>query len=134
MNEEMFSSRRIFYGSERRKIKSKRVADVVEALIGAFLDSGGESAALSFMDWIGIKFCSIYLPYTMPIHVNPEKIVNVKFFESVFKYKFKDTSLLVEALVHGSYLVPEIPRSYQVKLILINLKGALVLMLCILNS
>ncbi|PNX75373.1 SNW domain-containing protein 1-like [Trifolium pratense] len=37
------------------RLKCKVVADVVEALIGAFLSAGGEMAALLFMDWMGIK-------------------------------------------------------------------------------
>ncbi|MCH99228.1 endoribonuclease dicer 2-like, partial [Trifolium medium] len=59
-----------------RRLKCKVVADVVEALIGAFLSAGGEMAAVLFMDCIGIK-------------------------------------LLVEAMTHGSYMLPDVPRCYQ---------------------
>ena len=43
------SSERMVYVIQERKIKSKTVADVVEALIGAFLSTGGEVVALIFM-------------------------------------------------------------------------------------
>lgn len=45
------------YGScvfTHEKLKLKVIADVVEALIGAFLCSGGNSAARLFMCWMGI--------------------------------------------------------------------------------
>ncbi len=48
LSEELLHSTRIIYVRETRNVKSKRVADVVEALIGAFLSTGGETAALSF--------------------------------------------------------------------------------------
>ncbi|KAK6137785.1 hypothetical protein DH2020_028473 [Rehmannia glutinosa] len=52
--EELLSSRK-FYVGKSRKIKNKTVADVTEALIGAFLCAGGEIAALAFMAWLGIN-------------------------------------------------------------------------------
>lgn len=114
MDWEFLSGRKIFHTSGRKKIKSKRVADVVEALIGACLESGGESAAISFMEWLGIKVDLNRFPYTMPLSMSPEKLVDIKFFESLLKYKFCDASLLVEALTHGSYMLTEIPRCFQV--------------------
>ncbi|XP_047256670.1 endoribonuclease Dicer homolog 2-like [Capsicum annuum] len=101
------------YSRGKLKIKGKRVADVVEALTGAYLSSGGEVAALSFMKWLGLEidFANAPLPRHFP--VNAEKLVNVRYLESLLHYKFHDPSLLVEALTHGSYMLPEIPRCYQ---------------------
>lgn len=103
------------YVGESRKMRSKRVADVVEALIGAFLSSGGEMAAILFMDWMGIKVDFQITPYERHFQVRAEKVLNVRHLESLLNYSFRDPSLLVEALTHGSYMLPEIPRSYQVK-------------------
>ncbi|GMP21722.1 hypothetical protein CsSME_00000038 [Camellia sinensis var. sinensis] len=95
-------------------MKSKTVADVVEALIGAFLSTGGEASALSFMDWLGIKVDFVNIPYERHFPVQAERLVNIKYFESLLNYSFRDPSLLVEALTHGSYMLPEIPGCYQV--------------------
>ena len=111
----LFSTRKV-YVRESRKVKSKTVADVVEALIGAFLSSGGETTALLFMDWMGIKVDFQVLPYERHFQVNAEKLLNVRHLESLLNYSFRDSSLLLEALTHGSYMLPEIPRCYQVNL------------------
>ncbi|KAK7380380.1 hypothetical protein VNO78_32890 [Psophocarpus tetragonolobus] len=102
-----------FYIRGKRKLKWKIIADVVEALIGAFLISGGEKAALLFMDWVGIKVNFNKIPYERHFDIQPEKLVNVSLLESQLKYSFQDRSLLVEALTHGSYMLPEVPRCYQ---------------------
>ncbi|XP_022864537.1 endoribonuclease Dicer homolog 2 isoform X3 [Olea europaea var. sylvestris] len=112
LEEELLSSRKV-YVKGSRKLKSKVIADVVEALIGAFLSAGGESAALSFMAWLGINVDFVSVPYTRPFPVNPEAHVNVRYVESLLNYRFRDASYLVEALTHGSYMLPEIPRCYQ---------------------
>ncbi|KAA8537034.1 hypothetical protein F0562_029512 [Nyssa sinensis] len=113
LDEELLFCTRKVYNMGRRKVKSKTVADVVEALIGAFLSTGGEVAAFLFMDWLGIKVDFVHIPYERHFPVNPEKLVNVKFLESLLNYSFRDASLLVEALTHGSYMLPEIPGCYQ---------------------
>jgi endoribonuclease Dicer len=99
-------------------VKIKTVADVVEALIGAFLSIGGETAALLFMDWMGIKVDFHTKPYEYErlFHVHAEKHLNVRDLESLLNYTFRDPALLLEALTHGSYMLPEIPRCYQVNL------------------
>ncbi|KAF2283119.1 hypothetical protein GH714_043443 [Hevea brasiliensis] len=55
LREDFLSNARSLYITRRRKLKKKKVADVVEALIGAYLSAGGEIAALLFLNWIGIK-------------------------------------------------------------------------------
>ncbi|RVW27130.1 Endoribonuclease Dicer-like 2 [Vitis vinifera] len=111
--EELLSSTRKIYVSERRKLKSKRIADVVEALIGAFLSTGGETAALIFMRWLGINVDFVKVPYKRDFPVILKRHVNVSYLESILNYSFRDPSLLVESLTHGSYMLPEIPRCYQ---------------------
>nr|XP_011466081.1 PREDICTED: endoribonuclease Dicer homolog 2 [Fragaria vesca subsp. vesca] len=113
LKEEFLSSERNIYIRGTRKIKSKSIADVVEALIGAFLSTGGETAAVYFMNWVGIKVDFTYIPYERNFPVQPEKLVNVKHLEGLLNYSFHDPSLLVEALTHGSYMLPEIPGCYQ---------------------
>ncbi|KAJ4824762.1 hypothetical protein Tsubulata_024394 [Turnera subulata] len=112
--EEFLSNGRKIYATGTRRLKRKTVADVVEALIGAYLSTGGEGAALLFMRWIGIKvdFVNIQCERELQV-VHPEKFVNIRYLESLLNYKFKDPSLLVEALTHGSFMVPELPRCYQ---------------------
>ncbi|TKY72393.1 Endoribonuclease Dicer-like 2 [Spatholobus suberectus] len=111
--QELVMNGRKFYVSGKRKLKRKIVADVVEALIGAFLSTGGEKAALSFMDWVGIKVSFNFIPYARHFDIQSERLVHVGFLESQLKYSFNDRSLLVEALTHGSYMLPEVPRCYQ---------------------
>ncbi|XP_027768905.1 endoribonuclease Dicer homolog 2-like [Solanum pennellii] len=112
-NEEFMTSSDKMYSRIKQKIRSKRVADVVEALIGAYLSSGGEVAALSLMKWLGMDIDFADAPIQRHFPLNAEKLVNVKYLESLLHYKFHDPSLLVEALTHGSYMLPEIPRCYQ---------------------
>ncbi|CAL0309193.1 unnamed protein product [Lupinus luteus] len=113
LKEELDSKRGKIYVSGNRKLRRKIIADVVEALIGAFLTSGGEKAALLFMDWVGIKVNFDIIPYERLLSIQPAKLVNINFLESLLKYSFRDGSLLVEALTHGSYMLPEIPSCYQ---------------------
>lgn len=117
VEKEKISTSRKVYTLGSRAIKSKRVADVVEALIGAFLSAAGEKAALSFMVWLGMEIDFETVSYTRSFVKNPEIHVNVEYLESLLKYTFRDTSLLVEALTHGSYMRPEIPGCYQVLLL-----------------
>ncbi|KAL3355451.1 hypothetical protein AABB24_019498 [Solanum stoloniferum] len=112
-DDEFLTSSDKMYSRVKQKVKSKRVADVVEALIGAYLSSGGEVAALSFMKWLGVDINFVDAPMSRHFPMNAEKLVNVRYLESVLHYKFNDPSLLVEALTHGSYMLPEIPRCYQ---------------------
>ncbi|KAK4736764.1 hypothetical protein R3W88_000461 [Solanum pinnatisectum] len=92
------------YSRVRQTIRnSKRVADMVEALIGAYLNSCGEVASLSFMKWLGLHIDFVDAPMLRHFPVNAKKLVNVWYFESLLHYKFHDPSLLVEALTQGSY-------------------------------
>ncbi|MED6180145.1 hypothetical protein PIB30_007656 [Stylosanthes scabra] len=110
---------RVYACGRKKNMKHKVVADVVEALIGALLSSSpgsrGEEAAMAFMNWIGNKVDTNIIPYQNHISIPLENLVNVKLLESesLLNYKFKDPSLLVEALTHGSYKHSGVPSSYQ---------------------
>ncbi|XP_018499676.2 endoribonuclease Dicer homolog 2 [Pyrus x bretschneideri] len=105
----LFDKRSIYVGGTR-KIDAKTVADVVEALIGAFLSTGGELDAIYFMNWVGIKVDLDHIQYERHLQVQSEIPVDVGHLESLLgNYKFQDPSLLMEALSHGSY----IPGGYQ---------------------
>ncbi|XVF44119.1 hypothetical protein PTKIN_Ptkin02bG0094800 [Pterospermum kingtungense] len=118
LNQETLGNTSKIYVSGRRKLKNKKVADVVEALIGAYLSTGGEAAGLLFMNWIGIDIDFKNIPYERHFKVQAEKLVNVLQLESILNYSFQDPSLLVEALTHGSYMLAEIPGCYQVSLVI----------------
>ncbi|XP_027105517.1 endoribonuclease Dicer homolog 2-like isoform X1 [Coffea arabica] len=110
LRKEVLSNERIVYDRET----SKTVADVIEALIGVFICTTSERAALAFMKWMGFEVDFIYVPYKRPVPANPEKLVDLKFFKKLLnQYSFRDASLLVEALTHGSYVRPERPTSYK---------------------
>ncbi|KAF8027787.1 hypothetical protein BT93_E0647 [Corymbia citriodora subsp. variegata] len=111
--EELLPEARKMYTLERRKMKRKKIADVVEALLGACVSDGGENAGLSFVHWLGIEVDFGFRPYDRKFSVNPEKLINIEHLESLLNYSFCDPSLLVEALTHGSYMLPEIPTCYQ---------------------
>ncbi|XP_047327651.1 endoribonuclease Dicer homolog 2 [Impatiens glandulifera] len=113
LDEESISSTKKVYNRGMRKMKFKRIADVVEALIGAFLSTGGEEAALLFLNWLGIEADRIPTPYIRLLPIHPERLVNVGYFQDLLHYSFRDISLLVEAVTHGSYMLPEVPLCYQ---------------------
>ncbi|CAJ1961276.1 unnamed protein product [Sphenostylis stenocarpa] len=101
------------YIGRTRKMKLKIIADVVEALIGAFIITKDEEAALSFINWIGIQVDTNIMPYEKHISIDPMNLVDVKFLESQLNYEFKDPYLLVEALTHSSCKQPEIQTCYE---------------------
>lgn len=89
-----------------RVLSSKTLADVVEALIGVYYVEGGKNAANHLMRWIGIpvEFDPQELPSPKP-HNIPESImrsVDFDALEGALNIKFKDRSLLVEAITHAS--------------------------------
>jgi endoribonuclease Dicer len=86
----------------------KTIADVVEALVGAFLVDSGFKGAVKFLKWIGVNvdFESLqvqdaciasrrYLPLTTRN--------NLETLENQLDYKFLHKGLLVQAFIHPSY-------------------------------
>lgn len=111
--DQMASPLRKIYVKGTRKIQRKTVADVVEALIGAFLSTAGEQAAISFMNWLGIRVNFDFIPYKRHLTLHPERLINFDQLQSLLNYEFRDPSLLVEALTHGSYTQLELLRCYK---------------------
>ncbi|KAF6176416.1 hypothetical protein GIB67_018244 [Kingdonia uniflora] len=109
-----FSSEKI-YTVGLKRIKRKVIADAVEALVGAYLSTGGESAALLFIDWLGMKvdFRTEAAIQKSQFLVQPQMHVNIRQLELLIGYSFRDPLLLLEALTHGSYQLPDIPGCYQ---------------------
>ncbi|XP_062215252.1 endoribonuclease Dicer homolog 2a-like isoform X2 [Phragmites australis] len=96
------------YSLKKISIKSKRIADTVESLIGAYLSVGGEQAAFHFIKSLGMD---IELHTEMQDELkNITKSEEFKAFinvrrldlETMLDYSFNDCSLLFEALTHGS--------------------------------
>ena len=105
------------YSLRKFSIRSKRVADTVEALIGAYLSAAGEQAAFLFLKSLGldIEFHS-KIPLQTEIAIKYEEFINIRSLEIILGYEFKDPLLLMEALTHGSYQIAGTTASYQVDL------------------
>lgn len=112
-----FVSSNGMYSLRKISIRSKRIADTVEALIGAYLRAAGEQAAFLFLKslGLGIEFHS-KIPLERKIVIDSEKFINVRSLEITLGYEFKDPSLLLEALTHGSYQIAGTTACYQVDL------------------
>jgi hypothetical protein len=98
-------------------LRSKRIADTVEALIGAYLSAVGEQAAFLFLKSLGmdIEFHT-KIPPERTILIKCEEFINVRSLETIIGYEFKDPLLLMEALTHGSYQIAGTTACYQVDL------------------
>jgi endoribonuclease Dicer len=105
------------YSLSKMSVRSKRIADTVEALIGAYLSAAGEQAAFLFLKSLGldIEFHQ-KIPFERKIVINYEKFINVRSLEIILGYEFKDPSFLMEALTHGSYQIAGTTACYQVDL------------------
>lgn len=93
--------------SAYRVLSSKTLADVVEAFIGIYYVEGGQKAATHLMDWIGIPVefdvaegelaqAGCQVPETVLRSINFEAL------EGHIGHKFRERSLLVEAITHAS--------------------------------
>lgn len=87
----------------------KTVADVVEALVGAYIVDSGFKAATAFLRWIGIKVdfeaskvhhVGVATASFMPLSSR----INIPFVEkNILKRTFHHKGLLLQAFVHPSY-------------------------------
>ncbi|OQU91442.1 hypothetical protein SORBI_3001G180000 [Sorghum bicolor] len=100
-------------GRSLRKLKSKRIADSVEALIGAYLSAAGEQAAYLFLKSLGMDIEFHKMPVERKITINAENFINLRSLELMLDYNFSDPSLLLEALTHGSYQIAGTTACYQ---------------------
>ncbi|XP_061375757.1 dicer-like protein 4 isoform X1 [Gastrolobium bilobum] len=86
----------------------KTIADVVEALVGAFIVDSGFKAAIAFLTWIGIQIkfeasqvvniCAGSAGY-LPLSAD----VGISSLEGKLGYHFIHKGLLLQAFVHPSY-------------------------------
>ena len=116
---EMKGNKQLIVCSKRHRwMKKKTVADVVEALIGAYLEDAGESAALAFMEAIGIEATTEYQE-KLGIHSLSDKnlalirMINISAIEELISYNFRQKGLLIEAFTHASFTTHH-SRCYQV--------------------
>ncbi|KAL1189126.1 Dicer-like protein 4 [Cardamine amara subsp. amara] len=89
-------------------LHKKTIADVVEALVGAFLIDSGFKGAMKFLRWIGINVdfeplqvqdaCIASRRY-MPLSTRN----NLEELENQLEYKFLHKGLLLQAFIHPSY-------------------------------
>ncbi|KAF8722027.1 hypothetical protein HU200_022652 [Digitaria exilis] len=100
-------------GKLKLSIKSKRIADSVEALIGVYLTAAGEQAAYLFMKSLGMRIDFHKMPVERKVTIKSEKFINLRSLEVMLGYDFNDPSLLVEALTHGSYQIAGTTSCYQ---------------------
>ncbi|CAL4943025.1 unnamed protein product [Urochloa decumbens] len=84
-------------------IKSERIADTVEALVGAYLSAGGEQAAFHFIKSLGIDVkLHSKMQVERKITTKSEEFIDVKSLQEMLDYRFNDSSLLMEAMTHSS--------------------------------
>ncbi|XP_023928784.1 dicer-like protein 4 isoform X2 [Quercus suber] len=89
-------------------LHKKTIADVVEALVGAFIVDSGFKAAAGFLRWIGIqvdfeasqvsKVCNASTSY-MPLRA----CMDIGALEKLLGHQFLHRGLLLQAFVHPSY-------------------------------
>lgn len=86
----------------------KTIADVVEALVGAFVIDSGFKAAISFLKWIGIE-ADYDVSHVADICIQSKRylqlndLIDVTALEKRLGYEFFHKGLLVQAFIHPSY-------------------------------
>ncbi|KAG0625971.1 hypothetical protein M758_2G092600 [Ceratodon purpureus] len=93
--------------SAYRVLSSKTLADVVEAFIGIYYVEGGQDAATHLMNWIGIpvEFDEEDGKLAISGCQVPEAVmrsIDFNALEASIGHKFRERSLLVEAITHAS--------------------------------
>jgi endoribonuclease Dicer len=116
-NKVFFRTTNNMYSLKEISIKSKRIADTVEALIGAYLSACGELAAVHFIKSLGMD---VELHSKMQVEriiaTKSEEFIDMKSLQTILGYVFNDSSLLIEALTHSSYNIAGITACNEVNL------------------
>ncbi|XP_078162667.1 dicer-like 4 isoform X3 [Carex rostrata] len=91
-----------------RWLHGKTIADMVEALVGAFLVESGFKAAFAFLRWIGIEIDFKISDYEKACHLSYNNLslvesMNIDALEETIGHEFRFKGLLMEALIHPSY-------------------------------
>ncbi|KAL9612236.1 MAG: hypothetical protein Q9167_003149 [Letrouitia subvulpina] len=103
---------------ENRRLSTKTLADVVEALIGGSMLDGGYEKALGCLriflpdvPWSSVEQMHNVLnsSYQFSLHFPPQ----FSHLETLIGYSFNLKSLPIEALTHSSYLGPNTSSSYE---------------------
>lgn len=89
-------------------LQKKTVADVVEALVGAFIVDSGFKAAIAFLKWIGIPvdFKDSHVAdicASSAIFTALSDQIDIPTLESLLGYQFHHKGLLLQAFLHPSY-------------------------------
>ena len=116
-NKVFFRTTNNMYSLNEVSIKSKRIADTVEALTAAYLSACGELAAVHFIKSLGMD---VELHSKMQVEriitTKSEEFIDVKSLQTILGYVFDDSSLLIEALTHSSYNIAGITACNEVNL------------------
>nr|BAX36483.1 Dicer4 [Planococcus kraunhiae] len=110
-----------FFG--KQSVSDKTIADVVEALIGVYVKTGGIESAYRLLNYLGIlakpKYEDIMgtqvpSPLFEKSRLTVDDLVpNWKKLEKLLNYEFQDKAYIVQALSHPSYLKNNMTDCYQ---------------------
>lgn len=89
-------------------LQKKTIADVIEALVGAFIVDSGFKAATAFLRWIGLE---VHFDASQVIsaciasaqYLTLADCVDIDSLEKYLGYKFRHRGLLLQAFIHPSY-------------------------------
>ncbi|XP_030546666.1 dicer-like protein 4 [Rhodamnia argentea] len=89
-------------------LQKKTIADVIEALVGAFIVDSGFKAAIAFLRWIGLEIDFDASQVTSACIASTKYLaladcVDIDSLESYLGYKFHHRGLLLQAFIHPSY-------------------------------
>ncbi|KRT83525.1 helicase [Oryctes borbonicus] len=123
-SEETYNHSINYYLGEHQ-VSDKFVSDVVESLLGVYLQSCGIPGAIKLVEWLqiipGVNLLELFSqPPPNPI-LNPHSTQkNVDFLLPTYEdlernlgYKFNNRAYLLQALTHSSYTPNRITKSYQ---------------------
>ncbi|XP_076046437.1 endoribonuclease dcr-1-like [Oratosquilla oratoria] len=103
------------------QVADKSVADVVEALIGVYLFTGGPKRAIKFLEWIKLPIPKEEMMQHDAL-IKKDSIAYVRKMykqlcfdqlERILQYQFTEKSFLLQALTHPSYMANRATDSYQ---------------------
>lgn len=91
-----------------RWLHRKTIADIVEALVGAFLVESGFEAAIAFLRWVGIQVDFEVSDLSRVLKESRSNLslrenIDIDALEKLMGYRFEHKGLLLQAFVHPSY-------------------------------
>ncbi len=116
----------------KQRAKRKAFADMIEALIGAFLISTDYSTTIKFMNWLGLNviptdehrqimktpsiLCRDLSDTMNEVNINIQKLFSDRAFDEIEKeinYNFKNKAYLIAAFTHPSYYNNRFTQCYE---------------------